>query len=141
VAQEVKSLAEQSKQATTQVRTILNEIQKATGAAVMATEQGSKAVEAGLEQAEEAGHSIQELSSSIGDAAQAAVQIAASSQEQLIGVDQVALAMNSVKDASTQNVTSMKQLEAAARDLSQVGQNLTQLVTKFSNETESAIVA
>jgi methyl-accepting chemotaxis protein len=97
----------------------------------MATEQGSKAVEAGLEQAEEAGHSIQELSSSIGDAAQAAVQIAASSQEQLIGVDQVALAMNSVKDASTQNVTSMKQLEAAARDLSQVGQNLTQLVAKF----------
>src|SRR4028119_1286641 len=45
VAQEVKSLADQSKQATTQVRTILNDIQKATGAAVMATEQGSKAVE------------------------------------------------------------------------------------------------
>ena len=43
VAQEIKNLAEQSKQATTQVRTILNDIQKATSAAVMATEQGSKA--------------------------------------------------------------------------------------------------
>ena len=47
VAQEVKSLAEQSRAATNQVRTILGEIQKATAAAVMATEQGNKAVEAG----------------------------------------------------------------------------------------------
>jgi methyl-accepting chemotaxis protein len=128
VAQEVKSLAEQSKQATRQVRTILNEIQKATGAAVMSTEQGTKAVEAGLSQAEEAGRSIQNLSSSIEDAAQAALQIAASSQEQLVGVDQVALAMNSIKDASTQNVTSMRQLEIAARDLTTVGQSLRKLV-------------
>jgi methyl-accepting chemotaxis protein len=39
VAQEVKSLAGQSKQATAQVRSILGDIQKATSAAVMATEQ------------------------------------------------------------------------------------------------------
>ena len=50
VAQEVKSLAEQSKQATAQVRTILNDIQTAMSAAVMATEQGSKAVDAGVKQ-------------------------------------------------------------------------------------------
>ncbi|HVU24666.1 MAG TPA: methyl-accepting chemotaxis protein, partial [Opitutus sp.] len=54
VAQEVKSLAEQSKQATGQVRSILNDIQKATTAAVMATEQGSKAVEAGVKQSTQA---------------------------------------------------------------------------------------
>ena len=50
VAQEVRNLAEQSKQATIQVRSILNDIQKATNAAVMVTEQGSKAVEAGVKQ-------------------------------------------------------------------------------------------
>jgi len=38
----VRSLAEQSKQATTQVRTILSEIQKATSGAMMATEQGAR---------------------------------------------------------------------------------------------------
>ncbi len=58
VAQEVRSLAEQSKQATNQVKGILGDIQKATSAAVMATEQGSKAVEAGVEQAGQAGESI-----------------------------------------------------------------------------------
>ena len=35
VAQEVKTLSEQSRQATAQVRAILNDIQKATGLAVM----------------------------------------------------------------------------------------------------------
>src|SRR2546429_5481422 len=61
VAQEVKSLAEQSKQATVQVRKLLNDIQKATSAAVMATEQGNKAVEAGVKQSTEAGGSIRVL--------------------------------------------------------------------------------
>jgi len=72
VAQEVKSLAEQSKQATAQVRTILGEIQKATGAAVMAAEQGAKAVEAGMKQSGEAGESIRQLAESVSEAAQAA---------------------------------------------------------------------
>ena len=114
VAQEVKSLAEQSRQATNQVRTILSDVQKATTTAVIATEQGSKAVEAGTLQIEVAGESIQALADSVAQAAQAATQIAASSQQQLAGVNQVAEAMESIKQASTQNVASATQLETAA---------------------------
>jgi methyl-accepting chemotaxis protein len=131
VAQEVKSLAEQSRQATTQVRTILNDIQKATTGAVLATEQGSKAVEAGTRQADVAGESIQALAGSVTEAAQAATQIAASSQQQLVGVDQVAAAMESIKQASTQNVASAAQLETAARNLNGLGQRLKQLVERY----------
>jgi len=131
VAQEVKSLAEQSRQATTQVRTILNDIQKATTTAVLATEQGSKAVEAGTRQTEVAGESIRALAASVGEAAQAATQIAASGQQQLVGVDQVAGAMESIKQASTQNMASARQLETAARNLSELGQRLKQMVGKY----------
>ncbi|MDB5059758.1 MAG: mcp40H-21, partial [Chloroflexi bacterium] len=46
VANEIRTLAEQSKLATSQVRTILSDIQRATNAAVMATEQGTKGVDA-----------------------------------------------------------------------------------------------
>ena len=131
VAQEVKSLAEQSRQATNQVRTILGDIQKATAAAVMATEQGSKAVETGTRQAEVAGEAIQALTGSVTEAAQAATQIAASSQQQLVGVDQVAGAMESIKQASTQNVAGAKQLETAARNLNDLGQRLKQMVERY----------
>src|SRR5207249_1896404 len=122
VAQEVKSLAEQSKQATVQVRKLLNDIQKATSAAVMATEQGNKAVEAGVKQSTEAGGSIRLLAENLGQAAQAATQIAASSQQQLVGMDQVALAMENIRQASTQNVASTKQAEVSAENLHKLGQ-------------------
>jgi methyl-accepting chemotaxis protein len=131
VATEVKSLAEQSRQATAQVRAILNDIQKATSAAVMATEQGTKAVEAGVKQSTEAGQSIQLLAEGTVEAAQAATQIAASSQQQVAGMEQVALAMENIKQASVQNVAGTKQAEAAARDLHDLGQRLKQLVEHY----------
>ena len=131
VAQEVKSLAEQSRQATTQVRTILSDIQKATTTAVLATEQGSKAVDAGTRQTVVAGEAIQALAGSVTEAAQAATQIAASSQQQLVGVDQVAAAMESIKQASAQNVAGAKQLETAARNINELGQRLKQMVERY----------
>jgi len=128
VAQEVKSLAEQSKQATAQVRAILSDIQKATAASVMATEQGTKAVEAGVKQSRETDESIRLLMESIAEAAQAATQIAASAQQQMVGTDQVAQAMENIKLASTQNVASTKQAETSARNLHELGQKLKQLM-------------
>lgn len=131
VAQEVKSLAEQSRQATNQVRSILGEIQKATTAAVLATEEGAKVVEVGSRQTETAGGAIQALSGSVNEAAQAALQIAASSQQQLVGVDQVAGAMESIKQASAQNVASATHLEATARSLSALSSRLKQMIERY----------
>jgi len=131
VAQEVKSLAEQSKQATAQVRTILGDIQRATGAAVLATEQGSKAVNAGVKQTTETGEAIRLLADSVNEAAQAATQIAASSQQQMVGMDQVALAMENIKQASVQNVAGTKQAEVAAQSLHELGQKLQQLAAQY----------
>jgi methyl-accepting chemotaxis protein len=130
VAQEVKSLAEQSRQATNQVRTILHDIQAATAAAAMATEQGTKAVEAGVKQSEQAGEAILALTGSVAEAAQAATQISASNQQQLIGVEQVAAAMTNVRETSSENVASARQLETAARNLNELGQKLKALVAR-----------
>ena len=131
VAQEVKNLAEQSKQATAQVRAILGDIQKATTGAVLATEQGSKAVEAGVKQSAEAGDAIKSLADTIIEAAQAATQIAASSQQQVVGTDQVAQAMENIKQASAQNAAGTRQTETAAYNLREVGEKLKKLVDQY----------
>ena len=132
VAQEVRSLAEQSKQATQRIRAIIGEIQKSTSATVMATEQGSKAAERGLLLATESGEAIQILLTTIDRSAQAAQQIARSSDEQLIGVDQVATAMENIKVASLQNVDSARQVEGAARDLHDLGTKLRAVTQRFT---------
>lgn len=131
VAQEIKSLADQSKQATIQVRTILNEIQNAIAAAVMATEQGSKMVETGIKQSTQTGSAIQSIAESITEAAQLAVQISASSQEQSVGMDQVALAMENIKFASMQNAQTTKQLELSAKSLKDMGNKLKDLIQNY----------
>ena len=105
-----------------------SDIQKATSAAVLATEQGSKAVEAGVKQSAETGESIRLLAESVTEAAQAAVQIASSSQQQMVGMDQVVLAMENIKKASVQNVAGTKQAETAAQNLNELGQKLQQLM-------------
>ena len=131
VAQEIKSLASQSKQATGQVRGILSDIQKATSVAVLATEQGSKAVEAGMSQSRQTGSAIDNLAGSIQEAAQASIQIAASSQQQVAGMTQVAQAMESIKHASAQNVDSMTQLKTAAQNLLELGVKLKEVAARY----------
>ena len=131
VAQEVRSLAEQSRQATAQVRAILGEVQRTTAAAVLATEQGHKAVAAGVEQSAEAAEAIRRLSGSIEQSAQAATQIAASSQQQMVGMDQVALAMENIRQASSQNLSGTRQAEAAAQGLHELGTRLKQLAGQY----------
>jgi methyl-accepting chemotaxis protein len=128
VASEVKALAEQSKQATGHVRKILGEIQRATQAAVLATEQGVKASEAGEGLARRAGEAIHLLTESLTEASQAAQQIQATAQEQAVGVDQVALAMDNIRQVSTQNMAATRQMERAARDLNELAQRFKVLV-------------
>lgn len=131
VAQEIRNLAEQSKQATAQVRSILTEIQKATAATALAAEQGSRTVDAGFKRSTDAKDAIRQLTDSIAVASQAATQIAASSQQQTIGMEQVVLAMGSIRQASQQNAASTKQAEAAARSLYELGQKLKQIVEQY----------
>ena len=131
VAQEIKSLAEQSKQATAQVRGILSEVQKATGNAVMATEQGSKAVQAGVTQASRAGEAIQVLTETSSVAVQTSIQIVTSSNQQVVGMDQIGIAMENINQAGSQTAASTKQMEIAARDLHTLGEKLKELVAQF----------
>ena len=131
VAQEIKNLAGQSKQSTLQVRNILNDVQKATSAAVMATEQGSKAVEAGVKQSLLTGEAIRILSESSNEAVQAATQIVASSQQQVVGMDQIGIAMQNINQAGTETAVSMVQSEKAAKNLSELGMKLKELVERF----------
>lgn len=132
VAQEIRTLAEQSKGATVQVRAILNDIQNSTSEAVLATEQGSKAVEKGVSQSSQTSEFMQKLAQGMTRVAQAANQIAITSQQQLMGVDQVTVAMNSISDAATQHVEHMKQIETAVVSLNSVGSSLKDIADKYS---------
>ena len=124
VSREVKHLAQQSKQATREVRAILGEIQNAARAARVATEHGRIAVEEGVGQSERAGASIEALAASLAEAVQASEQIAGSSRQQLIGTDHVAMGMARVQEIGARYRGGMERLKVAAQALDALGQQL-----------------
>ena len=131
VAMEVRQLAEQSRQATARINDILSEIQQATNTAVMATEEGSKGAERGMELVTQAGLAIRDLAGTLDEVTQAAVQIAASTHQQINGMDQLSTAMQQIKQASTQSAASTRQVEQSARDLTSTAQTLDETAARY----------
>jgi methyl-accepting chemotaxis protein len=137
VAQEVKSLAEQSKQAVAQVRGILSEIQKASETAVRAAEQGRDSIEAGRRQSVEAGEVIQSLAEGASGVSQSAAQISASSRQQLAGMEQISQAIASINEAGNQSVAGTRQVEHEVRHLQDLAMQLKKLVQLGAPETKA----
>lgn len=131
VAQEIRVLADESKRATAQVQKILKDTQKAVSTAVMSVEQGTRVVETGVKQSTETGHSIKALEDVNAETAQSASQIQASSKEQLVGMEQVAVAMENIKAASLQNLQATKEAERVSRTLQDLGLKLKKMVDHY----------
>lgn len=131
VAQEIRALADQSKEATAHVRSILGDIQRSTTEAVLATEEGAKAVERAVDAVRGAGDRLEQLADSIGDSTAAAEHILAAAQQQAQGVDQISKAMHAIDAASRQTVNGTRIIEKAARDLHELASALREAVSQY----------
>ena len=100
VADEVRNLSERSEEATAQVEKVLGEIRDATSAAVVASNEGTKVVEHGLELTSLAGDVIRSLTATIREASSAVQEIAASAEQESIGIDEIANSMSNVNAAA-----------------------------------------
>ncbi|MFM7591873.1 MAG: methyl-accepting chemotaxis protein [Isosphaeraceae bacterium] len=129
VAAEVRNLAEQSKMSNAKVRQILGDIQKATNTAVLATEQGTKGVEAGMSLAERAGEVIQKLSGTLKDNAHSVQTIVSSAKQQSQAMDQITQAMREINLSTKQFVSGSKQTQVAAEDLDRLAGDLKKLAS------------
>ncbi|HET8980408.1 MAG TPA: methyl-accepting chemotaxis protein [Solirubrobacteraceae bacterium] len=131
VADQVRGLAEQSKAATAQVETILNDIKDATSAAVQASEEGTRVVDHGLALATRAGEGIRSLTDTIRDASRAAEEIASSAHQQSVGMDQIADSMSEIETGTTQFLDGAQQSQRAAENLNQLSVKLASLTERY----------
>lgn len=131
VANEVRALAERSKQATSQVRTILNDIQKATNSVVMVTEEGTKGVDHGVKLVDRAGLTIRQLSGVIKENLASTQQIIAVVQQQNVGVEQVAQSMSNINEVTNQNVSASRQLQQSVESMNRLAGRFGELTGRF----------
>jgi methyl-accepting chemotaxis protein len=131
VAHEIHNLAEQSKQATANIRTILTDIQRGVSSTVVSTEQGTRSVADAVRLTSDAREAIEVLTRSIADSSREAIEITTSIQEQAAGVDQISLAMEKIRDAAQKNLEITRKVEKTAEDLHELGVRLKKLTVQY----------
>jgi methyl-accepting chemotaxis protein len=124
VAAEVKNLAEQSEQSTTQVQKILEDIRHATEKAVLAMEEGTKGVDVGTGLVEQTGEIVRSLSDVIHDATIASQQIEAAIRQEGIGIEQITAGMNEINQVTASSVEGVKQTTEAINNLGNIANTL-----------------
>lgn len=82
VAGEIRKLADESKQATTKITSLIKNIQQATNSTVMATEEGSKEIELGVKLADSINTNIDTLINIISDVKTSSEEILADAENQ-----------------------------------------------------------
>ena len=131
VASEMKLLADQAKDATNQVRSILGDIQRGINSSVMLTEEAVKRVAAGKERTDTTQRTITEITGRVQESVQTFQQIVASTNQQQLGIEQVMGALQTIRQASQQTAVGTRQLEEAAGNLASLSQQLLGLAERY----------
>lgn len=129
VAEEIRKLADRVAGSTRDIRTLVDEVRAAVNTTVMATESGSKTVEAGARQFAEVAAAFARIAGLVGTTTEAAREIELSTKQQSTAVEQVNLAITNVAQAtreaeasSGQTLQTASQLAAMSRDLARIVQ-------------------
>ncbi len=131
VADEMKNLASQAKQATVQVQSLLGDIQQGINTSVMQTEEAVKRAETGKEQSERMKAAIESLAESIDSSIQTFEQIVAGTNQQQIGVEQVTQAVDEIRKSSGQIAEGTRGLEGATVNLNALSEQLQDSVREY----------
>ncbi|MHB0914079.1 MAG: methyl-accepting chemotaxis protein [Thermoleophilia bacterium] len=131
VAGEVRRLAEESVEATTKIKALIDEIQSETNSTIIATEESSKEVERGVTLAKNAGKSLDSIVSVVVENTNAAKEISVATQQQKSASEQVVVAMTNISEASRQQAAGAKQTANAAEQLNKVAAELRSAISSF----------
>ncbi|MBE7618696.1 methyl-accepting chemotaxis protein [Gluconacetobacter entanii] len=131
VAAEMKILADQSRDATQNVRSILGDIQRGINTSVMLTEEAVKRVSAGRERTDIAYKTIERMTGGIEEGVHAFQQIVASTNQQQLGIEQVMTALQSIRQASQQTSGGTRNLEASASNLGKLSKQLLAISARY----------
>ncbi len=131
VALEMGHLAEQSKAAAGQVRSMLAEVQRGTRAAVGATEEGSRRAQSAMQLAAAAGLAIDGLAEVIRQSSMAARRIADHTRQQTVGVEQMVTAVAQLSTAMTDGVAGTRQIERVSGNLTALAKRLADGVARY----------
>lgn len=131
VAIEIRKLAESVVDSTSEIGSIMTEIQGAANDLVIATEQELKQVQSGVDLAHTTGESLDQILEMIEQTTVAAKEISAATQQQKSATDQVVKAMREVAAVAQQTAAGGRQVASSAELLSSIAKESSQVGSAF----------
>ena len=117
------------------MRAILQDIKLAGREAVRAIEEGSRRAEAGSQVSQAAGDAIHRLGDAIAASSAAAMQIASSTRQQSVGVEQIWQATKEIDRIATETAQGILKIEEAAANMKRLSAAMAEIVGRYRIET------
>ncbi|RKN70641.1 methyl-accepting chemotaxis protein [Paenibacillus ginsengarvi] len=145
VADQVRKLAEQSRQSAERIAGIIRQIQTETQMAVMAMEKGNKEVEQSTVSVREAGEAFGNILTAVQEVAHQMQEVSASSEQMSAGSEQITASLQDmesiaqsahaktehVASASEEQLIAMEEISAAVQALTKMAQELQDITLRF----------
>jgi methyl-accepting chemotaxis protein len=128
VADEIRKLADRVGGSARDIQRLIEEVRASVNGTVMATEQGSKAVDTGVRQVEELAAAFGEIAGMAGTTTEAAREIELSTRQQTSAVEQVNLAMADVTQAAKETEATAGQVFETASQLASLSKTLNRMI-------------
>lgn len=124
VAEEVRKLAEQSANAAGEISNLINRVQRGVDQAVLAMEKGINEVQSGVQVADTAGQSLNEIINAVTNTVDLIRSVATGTEQTNEGINQLA-------SANQQISSSIQEVAGAAGELSKMAEQLSDAVARF----------
>jgi len=135
VAEEVRRLAERSRESVESVRQLLDGFSESIRSVVVATEEGSKSAVQVLEQSRSTQDAIEQLRSALADTAGAAREISLATDEQRTASNQVVLTLREISEVIQRTADSFQQFTSSAERLSGLALSIQLLTQSFRTDS------
>jgi methyl-accepting chemotaxis protein len=131
VADEVRSLAERTQGSTSEIQTIIEQLQVGTQSTVEAMNQGKEQADSCVEQANQASAALESITHAITVINDMNMQIASASEQQSTVAEDINKSVVNVKRVAEENAVASNQTSSSSSEIARLAEDLGQLVSQF----------
>lgn len=131
VADEVRTLAKRTHDSTVEIQTIITRLQNGTKDAVSFMGKSKDSMDNGINAAETASVSFQNIADTIVRMSDASTQIASAAEEQTYVTQEISENVNAVSNLSSENNSRTQEITSSSRELSKMSEDIKNMLARF----------